>query len=156
MGKTLQRAKIRNAIISLLKTQVALFEFEKTLFTDEKDIKMCDELINDAKKAQDIVMKIDHGDILVSIFNTYLGGKESYFAVLSKSIVKNVEHWDTEEGFKEFLELEAQAKQLYKQDLKEKEETRATIEKARAEGKQIEMVFENGKVKPIVVEEKKN
>lgn len=154
--KELQKGKLKSVISMLLATEIALFEFEYTLMDNEQDKQACKKLISESKKAQEIVYKVKHVEILTSIFNTFLGNRETYFIGLSHSIVKNVRKWDTQKGFKEFLLLEKQAREQHQSEQQERENYQKIIEQAKKEGKKVEMIFENGKIKPIVVEPPKN
>lgn len=153
----LQKSHLKSLIVMMIATQIALFKFEMTLLSDEKDIQACKKLIQEGKKAEDRVYKVQHIEILTSIFNTFFAKKEIYFIALVKSINKNVTRWDTtKKGFKEFLALEDDAINKSKEEEQERIKTQEIIAKAKAEGKKVEMTLVNGKVVPIVVEEKKD
>lgn len=153
----LQKSKLKSVLISLLSTEIALFEFERTLLTDEKDIQACKNLIQKGKKAQEIIANVEHTDILSSLFNSWFAGKETYYLSLAVTINKDVRRFDkTKKGYQEFLIKEKEARAKYEEEREEQIRNKAIIEKARAEGKKVEMTLVNGKVVPIVVEEPKN
>ena len=153
----IQKARLKKVINMLLATEIALFEFEYTLMSDEKDKQACKKLIQSGKKAQGIIANVNHLEILSSLFNTFLAKKETYFISLAVSVNKNVKKWDTtKKGFQEFLRLEQEARDKYNAEIKEREETQKIIEKAKAEGKKVEMMMKDGKIVPVVIDEPKN
>ena len=129
----------------------------KILASDEKSKKVCDKSIKNCKKALKIVPNIKHIEILYSVYNTIVAGKENIFA-LSGTIIssKQLKKWDTtKEGFKEFQEREEEARNKQKLQNEELERNRMVMEEARKTGKKVEIVYENGVAKPVMVEEEK-
>lgn len=154
-----QKAKLKAVFHMLLSTEINIMDFQLTLTDDPKTKQAIKKVIKDSQKAQEIVMKITHYEILVSLYNAFVNGKESFYVLLSSTInSKNkVTYWDrTKKGFNEFIKLEQEAKAQSQKDYEEKLKQQEIIKKAQAEGKKIEMVFQDGKLKPIVVEEKAN
>lgn len=143
----------------MLDSEIAIMDFQLTLATEDEHIKGIKKVIKDSEKAKNIVTNITHYEILVSLYNAFINGKESFYVMLSSTInSKNkVIYWDrTKKGFQEFIRLEQEAKAQSQKDYEEKLEQQKIIQKAKEEGKKIEMVFENGKLKPIIVEDKTN
>ena len=154
-----QKRKLKTVFTDMLLTNIAIMEFQLTLTSDDKDIKGLKKFIKDSKKAIEIVTSITHYEILVSLYNTFLNGKETYFVTLCKTINNKatIVKWDrTEKGFKLFLELENQAKAKSKEEYEKRLAEQETIRKAKEEGKKVEMVYVDGKLQPRIVEEKKN
>lgn len=136
-----------------------IMNFHKTLTNDEKALKIINKSIKTTKRAMEIVGQVKHIEILQSLYNTLLSGKENYFVILPTLLTnKNqVIRWDTtEKGFNEFLELERNAKEKSKQEHEEYVKQQEIIKKAKEDGKKVEFAYENGKLKPIIVEEKTN
>ena len=69
---------------------------------------------------------------------------------------KKIKHWDTEKGFKDFIKAQEKAFEQCDKELEEKKKEREFVEKAKAEGKNVELMYHKGKIKPVVVEEKPN
>ena len=145
----------KQVFINFLETEIAILRFQKSLSKRGKDRKGLDEMIKNSEKAIETVRDLKHIEILTSLYNAFLSQKEHYFIMVEKTLnSENVEKWDkTEDGFKEFLELEETEKAKSQQELEEKKKQAETIAKARAEGKKIEMILEDGKLKPVIVEE---
>ena len=154
-----QKAKLKCVFHMLLATEINIMDFQLTLTDDPKTKKAIKKLIKDSQKAQDIVMKITHYEILVSLYNSFVNNKESYFVMLSTTIIaKNkITRWDrTEKGFKEFLLLEQQAKAQTQKELEERKQQQEMLQQAKKDGKKIEFAYQDGKLKPIIVETEPN
>lgn len=154
-----QKEKLKSVFFSMLDCEIAIMKFQLTLANEEKHIKGIKKVIKDSEKAKTIISGLVHYEILVSLYNAFINGKESFFVMLSSTInSKNkVNYWDkTKKGFQEFIILEEQAKAQTQKELDERLKQQEIIKKAKEEGKKIEMVFENGKLKPIIVEDKPN
>lgn len=149
-----QKVKLKSIVCDLLQSGYDIVEFGLINCDDPLEKKKYVALMRKFKKAKNIVNKINHIEILASLYNSFVSGKESYFAVLCASIIKNVEKWDTtKKGFEEFMALEEEARAKFKEESEERTKTQETIRQAREKGQKIEMVFENGKIIPVVVEE---
>ena len=154
-----QKDRLKAVFNRLLDTEIAIMQFQLTLASEDEHIKGIKKVIKDSEKAKKIVTSITHYEILVSLYNAFVNGKESFYVMFSATInAKNkVTYWDrTKKGFQEFIALEQQAKAQSQKDYEERLKQQEIIKKAKEEGKKIEMVFQDGKLKPIVVEEKSN
>lgn len=154
-----QKERLKAVFNRLLDTEIAIMQFQLTLASEDEHIKGIKKVIKDSEKAKKIVTSITHYEILVSLYNAFVNGKESFYVMFSATInAKNkVTYWDrTKKGFQEFIALEEQAKAQSQKDFEERLKQQEIIKKAQEEGKKIEMVFQDGKLKPILVEEKSN
>ena len=154
-----QKQRLKAVFNRLLDTEIAIMQFQLTLASEDEHIKGIKKVIKDSEKAKKIVTSITHYEILVSLYNAFVNGKESFYVMFSATInAKNkVTYWDrTKKGFQEFVALEQQAKAQSQKDYEERLKQQEIIKKAQKEGKKIEMVFQDGKLKPILVEEKSN
>lgn len=154
-----QRALLKDIFVSMLTTNIEIMRFQITLTKDKDDIKGLKKFIRDSQKAIEIVNGVNHYEILVSLYNTFLNGKETYFVSLSKTISNKatIRKWDkSERGFKLFLELENQAKAKTQEEYNKKVAQQEMIRRAKEEGKKVEMVYVDGKLQPRIVEEKIN
>lgn len=154
-----QKARLKKIFVSLLETNMAVMEFQLTLTDKPEEIKGLKRFVSESKKAIEIINSVVHYEILVSLYNTFLNGKETYFATLCKTInnKKTIVHWDrTQKGFKEFIALESEAKAKTKAEYEKKLKEKEMIEKAKEEGKKVEMVYVDGKLQPRIVEEQVN
>ena len=151
-----QKLRLKSIFLALLDTNISIMQFQLTLTDKEEDIKGLKKFISESKKAQNLINSIRHYEILVSLYNTFINGKETYFATLCKTInSKNtIIKWDrTEKGFKEFVALESEAKARSKKEYEKKLAQQEAIKKAKEEGKKVEMVYVDGKLQPRIVEE---
>ena len=154
-----QKERLKTLFRALIDTNIAIMRFQLTLTSDKNDIKGLKKFIKDSEKAQEIVTNITHYEILVSLYNTFISGKETYFATLVKTInnKSTIVKWDrTQKGFKLFLELENQAKAKSQEEYTKRLEQQEMIKKAKEQGKKVEMVYVDGKLQPRIVEEKSN
>ncbi len=154
-----QKERLKSVFSRFLDAEIAIMQFQLTLVTEKSHVEGIKKVIKDSEKAKNIVTSITHYEILVSLYNAFVNGKESFFVMLSSTInSKNkVTYWDrTKKGFQEFVALEEEAKAQTQKELDERLKQQEIIKKAQKEGKKIEMVFENGKLKPIIVDNKAN
>lgn len=154
-----QKARLKNVFINLLETEISLMLLHKTLTSDEKALKIVAHKIQQAKKSIRIINEIQHIEILQSLYNSFLGGKEVFFAYIPATLLanNNVKRWDTsEKGFQEFLKLDAEAKAKSKQEYEERLKQQELLKKAQEQGKKVEYVMKDGKMQPFIVEDKPN
>ena len=146
---------LKKVFISLLDTNLAITEYQKSLTKKKKDIKFCDKVIEECKKAKETVSLITHIEILESLYKAFVNGKESYFYLICRTTnSEKTLYWDTtDDGFQEFLKLEKDEEEKANAEQYEKMKNAEIIAKAKKEGKKIEMLVENGKVKPVIVED---
>lgn len=154
-----QKEQLKRLFVLMLETNIQIMKFQKTLTDKEEDIKGLKKFIRESEKAIEIVNSINHYEILVSLYNTFLNGKETYFVTLCKTVNNKdtIKKWDrTEKGFKLFLQLESEAKAKTKAEYEKKLAEKEMIEKAKKEGKKVEMVLVDGKLQPRIVDEPLN
>lgn len=155
---TIQNEKLKNTLIKLVETNIAIMEFNLTLVSQENDIKITKDMIKQGKKAIEIIKKVKHNEILTDLYNSFVVGNIPYFVAATRTIAlpNKIKHWDTEKGFKEFIKERENAISQYEKDQEEKKKERERIEKAKAEGKNVELMYKDGKVRHVIVEEKPN
>ena len=152
-----QKAQLKHLFIEMLLTNLAIMNFQLTLTNGKEEQKGIKKFIKDTHKAITIINSVVHYEILVSLYNTFLNGKEAYYLTLCKTINNKttIVKWDrSEKGFKLFLELENQAKAKSQEEYNKRVAQQEMIKKAKEEGKKVEMVFIDGKLQPRIVEEK--
>ena len=141
----------------MLEVNISNLTLHKTFVEKQEEKDGLDRLIENTNHAIEVVKNVKHEDILVSIYNTFMAGKDTYFVMLSQNIVKNVEKWDmSEEGYQEFKKLDEEAREQFKKEQEEKKKQQEVIEQAKKEGKKIEYIYKDGKMIPSIVEPKKN
>lgn len=134
-----------------------IVEFQKENDNDPTHKNTYEKLLRHCNQAQRLVWSCQHIEILASLYNSFVSGKEQYYIILTESIYKNVKKWDTtKKGFEEFMKLEQEAREKYQEERDERVKQQELIKKAREEGKKVDFVFENGKLVPVILEETKN
>lgn len=147
-----------NVIKKVLETNIELMTYYKGIAIDEKSKRVCSKSIRQTQKSLEKLPHIKHIEILQSLFNAIVSGKEVIF-VSAGSLVggKNVQRWDTtKKGFEEFIKLEEESKKAYEQKVEEERKTREVVSKAKQEGKKVSFALIDGKMKPIIEEEPKS
>ena len=150
-----QKELLKKVFVKMLETNIEIMNFQMTLAKTSEELKGLKKFVKETEKAIEIVNSVRHNEILVSLYNTYINSKETYFMSLCKVINRKdtIVKWDrTEKGFKLFQQLENEAKAKSKEEYEKKQAEQEMIAKAKAEGKRIEMVYENGKITPRIVE----
>lgn len=151
-----QCEQLKAIFTKMLETNIEIMLFQITLTKKEEEIRGLKKFIRNTKKAIEIVNSVKHQDILISLYNAFVNGKETYFMSLVRTITNKdtILKWDrSEKGFKEFIKLENEAKAKTQAELEKKLAEQKAIQEAKASGKKVEMVFENGKLTPRIVEE---
>lgn len=153
----IKRKQLTNIIKKVLETNIELMTYYKHYASDEKSKRVCSKSIRQTRKSLEKLPHIKHIEILQSLFNAIVGGKEVIF-VSAGSLInsKNVEKWDTtNKGFKEFLQLEEQEREAKRKEFEEHQKQQKMMEQAKKDGKKVEMVFDptTKKVKPVIVED---
>ena len=157
MKENTKKQYLIKIISRLLEANIDLMSYYKALASDDESKKTCAKSIRKSRLALEKIKKVNHIEILQSLYNTLISGKENIF-VLAGSLIcsKQFYYWDnTKNGFKEFMELENKAKEEQKTKLEEQRKERESIAKAKAEGKKVEMVYDpkTKKLKPSIIEE---
>lgn len=154
-----QKEQLKKIFVSMLETNIAIMKLQMTLTDKAEEIKGLKKFINQSRKAITIINSVMHYEILISLYNTFINGKETYFMTLCKTITnkKTINRWDkTKKGFQEFVMLEAEAKAKSKAEYDKKLKEKEMIEQAKKDGKKVEMVYVDGKLQPRIVEEQVN
>lgn len=153
---TKQKELLKKIFTRMLETNIEIMRFQMTLAKTSEELKGLKNFVKQSEKAIKIVQGVNHYEILVSLYNTFVNRKETYFMTLCNTINRKdtILKWDrTEKGFKLFLQLESEAKAKSKEEYEKKLAQKEMIKKAKEEGKKIEMVYVNGKLEPQIVEE---
>lgn len=156
MGNT-KINELKEIIISMLNVEKSIIRLQRLQDNDTTHRQKYEKLIRHCENAINLVKNVQHIEILASLYNSFVSGKEQFYVILGESIYKNVKKWDTtKKGFEEFLKLDEDARTKFNEEKEERERQQEMIKKAREEGKKIDFVFENGKLIPVVLEEKHN
>ena len=141
-----------NVIVKVLETNLEILKLKKGIATNLEQKKEIAKQVRLTKKAMDIIKSIKHDDILDSLYRSLIEKNEFWFCLVANVVsCKKTIYWDkTENGYKEFVEKEEQAKKLYEEELEKKKK----IEQAKKEGKKIEYMVDptTKKTIPIIME----
>lgn len=154
-----QKVRLKDLFQMLLGSTKAILNFQLTLTNKQEEIKGIKKLMKQCEQAQNIIAGINHIEILISLYNSFIAQKESYYVMLSATInrKKLINRWDkTEKGFKEFVAMENEARAKSKQDFEERQKMQELMQQAKEQGKKVEMVYKDGKLQPTIVEDKPN
>ena len=145
-------------LTKLLETNIELMKYFKSMASDTKSKRVCAKSILNSRKAIETLPTIEHIEILKSLYNLLISGKENMFAVGGGVIIsKQTQYWDKDpNGFKEFMEIEKENKQKYEEQLEKRKKYQETLKQAKEQGKKVDMVYNNGELEPIIVENKEH
>ncbi len=150
-----QREHLQKIFTKLLESEIEILQFQKSISKSQKDKDGLNKMINHGRKAIKTICDLKHTEILVSLYNSFISQKETYFVMIEKTVnSKKTKYWDTtKKGFQEFLKLEVQAKAQTDKEIEERKKQQGAIAKAKADGKKVEMIYKDGKLKPVIVED---
>lgn len=156
-----QRELIIKCIKSVINTNLEILALHKTIFRNNKEsMSAIEKNIRISKKALRNIDNINHIEILRSIYQNIISGKETIFALAPALInSKKCKYWDTtKKGFEEFMELEREANEIAKQKLEQQIKEQEMVKKAKEQGKKVEYVYDNveKRNKPLIIEENNN
>lgn len=153
-----QRELQITAISKMLESNIAIMTCYKNTQKDTKIISVCEKSIRESKKALRYLPTIKHDDIIDSLFRTLTVNSVQLFTIIGPLINgKQVKDWDnTENGYQEFLHLEEEAQQIAEEKKKQQIADQEAIKKAKEQGKKVDYVYKDGKMKPVVMEEDNN
>ena len=161
MKKSVERELLLDLITKSLDLNIANCEFMKRAYRGNQQVlKVINKSIKNSEKALETLPKIKHIEILRAIYSDIIG-QVSAKLMLSGTLVvsKKVYYWDkTENGFKEFMQLAEDNIKLQEQKIKEQQESAVAIEKAKEQGKKVQMIYDPAtkKVKPVIQESENN
>lgn len=161
MKKSIEREYLIDLIVKNLDLNIANCEFMKKAYRGNQQVlKVINKSIKNSEKALESVHKIKHIEILRAIYSDIIG-QISAKLMLSGSLVvsKKVYYWDnTENGFKEFQELCENNIKEQEQKIKEQQESLQAVQKAKEQGKKVQMIYDptTKKVKPVIEESENN
>jgi len=154
-----KRQHLLNIIKDFLKTSKSLLEYYKFSADTKKAKLICNRSLKSIEKALVSVNEIKHIEILEYLYSAFIGNNAIVYSVSGNFInSKKMKHYDTDKGFKEFMDFIEEQKKLEQEREQKRKESEEAIKKAKELGKKVEMVYDNGtkSVKPMVVEEKPN
>ena len=160
MNSNKEREYIIKILTGILTTNISIMYMYKENATDEKSKSICNKSIRQCRKGIKLLPTIQHIEILRSLMEKIVYGKEHYFAVSGALCsYDKIITWDTtENGFLEFTKLEEEEKLLRQKQFEEKQKQQEFVKQAQEQGKNVEMIYDKDtkQIKPIIVDEKTN
>lgn len=149
--------ELKNVLDWFILANIQLVKYHKAMCKDPTQRPQFNKFLKTCDKARENLRNLKHEELLISLYNNLFSGKEAMFTLIPALIAnKQTKYFDTDKGFKVFLEMEEQAKKEYAEKMEKQRKTAEEVEKAKKEGKDVEMVFENGELKPFIVDAKEN
>lgn len=156
---------LKRVISTLLETQIALLDFsllnigkkklESKVLGNEEEFNKLDEMQKKYKKGKKMCYKLQQKlgeitkiDVLQSIYVNLISGKEVIWAYAPALVHQGI-YFCTKKGYKEFLKIQEEERQ--KALAKIEEEKR--IKEAISQGKKVENIVADGKIKKVIVDD---
>lgn len=154
-----KREYLINIIENYLKTGKALLEYLKSVADTRKGKYTCNKSIKKIDQAITHLRQIKHIEVLDYLYSTFIGNGVIAYSISGGMVLsKKLAEYDTDSGVVELKQLMEENKQKQIEKEKQRQDTIQAVNKAKAEGKKVEMVWDKDTktVKPMVVEEKPN
>lgn len=150
-----RRKHLINVLASCLTIGIEIAKLQKLYEINPKAIKVYNRSIKENTYALEHLSSIKHIEILENLYNSLIGPHNAvgYCVIGAIFNKKGAFYYDKEENFQEFLKINKEELEKEEQARKEQEEMRKVVQEATKNGKKIEFVSENGKMKPVIVEE---
>ena len=155
--------KKRNYLITIiqkyLETSKCLMEYYKAVATTRKGKLTCTRSIKKIDQAITHLRQIKHIEVLDYLYSTFIGNNVIAYSISGGIVISpKMKEFDTDKGVEELVALMKEAQEKQQAKLLEKQRQKEVIEKAKEQGKNVEMVWDKDTktVKPMIVEEKPN
>ena len=163
MGHELSEKKKRDYLISIiqryLETSKALMQYYHAVADTRKAKLVCTRSIKGIDQAITHLRQIKHIEILDYLYASFIGNNAIAYSISGKLVLApKLLEYDTDDGVVELRQLMEENKQKELEKEKKRQETINAVNKAKAEGKKVEMVWDNDTktAKPVIVSEKPN
>lgn len=157
MTEKTKRKHLISIIIFYLETAKSEMTYLRAVATTKEAKKTCTKSINSITKAIWKVDKIKHIEILEYIYSSFIGNNVIAYSVSGSIVIsRKLAEYDKDENIEEFKAiLEEQRKDALEKE-KARKETIEAVRKAKAEGKRVEMVYDEKTktTKPLIIEDK--
>lgn len=163
MGQELNEKRKRDYLLAIigayLTTSYNLMAYYKAVADTRKAKLVCTKSMKKLDQARIRINQIKHIEVLDYLYSTFIGNNVIAYSVSGNVVLSDkLKEFDTDTGVEELKQImeEAQQKALEKQ--KQRADTINAVNKAKAEGKKVEMVWDNDTktAKPLIIEEKSN
>lgn len=155
--------KKRQHLISIcqnyLETSKSIMQYYKEVADTRNGKLSCTRSIKSIDNAIVHLRQIKHTEILEYIYSTFVGNNAVAYAISGSIVIsKELNGYDTDDGVKELIEMVSKRKKEQEDKFNEKIKQKEIVDKAKAEGKKVEMVWDKDTktVKPMIIQEKPN
>ena len=163
MGQELSEKRKRDYLISIiqkyLETSKALMEYYHAVADTRKAKLVCTKSIKGIDQAITHLRQIKHIEVLDYLYSSFIGNNVIAYSISGKLVLApKLAEYDTDKGVEELRQIMEEQKQKDLEREKKRQETIDAVNKAKAEGKKVEMVWDKDTktTKPVIVEEKPN
>lgn len=163
MGQELSEKRKRDYLISIiqkyLETSKALMEYYHAVADTRKAKLVCTKSIKGIDQAITHLRQIKHIEVLDYLYSSFIGNNVIAYSISGKLVLApKLAEYDTDQGVEELRQIMEEQKQKDLEREKKRQETIEAVNKAKAEGKKVEMVWDKDTktTKPVIVEEKPN
>ena len=105
-----KRFEMTKSMVNFLEGRVCALKIFKEQIKDIETKKAYEKEIRETQKAIENIKSIKHEQLLITIFNAFVGRYSQFLSLLSTVINTNVEKFDkNEEDFAKFVEIRAKA-----------------------------------------------
>lgn len=163
MGQELSEKRKRDYLISIiqkyLETSKALMEYYHAVANTRKAKLVCTKSIKGIDQAITHLRQIKHIEVLDYLYSSFIGNNVIAYSISGKLVLApKLAEYDTDQGVEELRQIMEEQKQKDLEREKKRQETIEAVNKAKAEGKKVEMVWDKDTktAKPVIVEEKPN
>lgn len=154
-----KREHLINIIQKYLETSKCLMEYYKAVADTRKGKLACTRSIKKIDQAITHLRQIKHIEVLDYLYSTFIGNNVIAYSISGSIVISpKMKEFDTDKGVKELVALMEETRKKEQDKINAKIQQREIIEKAREQGKNVEMVWDKDTktVKPMIVEEKPN
>lgn len=153
-----RKRHLKEILCNYFHTAISFYEYMKRT-GDSKAKRICTKTIHKLEQAIIRVNEINHIEILDYYYTLCIAPNYQVYAVVgSLASSQKMVDYDTDEGIVEFNKIIEEQKQKSLEKEKARQENAKAIQKAKEEGKKVEMVWDKDTktVKPMIIEEKEN
>ena len=150
-----KREYLINIISSYLTTNLTMMSFLREQAPNSHAKRVCTKNIKTTQKAIQYLYEIKHLDILEYIYSSFVGNNIMAYSVSPKMVLSpKIKEWDIEEHHQEFVDYVEELRIYEERKAQERQESQLAIQKAKEQGKKVEMVYdkEQKKVVPVILD----
>lgn len=154
-----KREHLISFLDNYLATAQSLMEYFKDVSTTRKGTYTCKKSLKEIEEARRYIKEIKHIDILDYLYGTFVGNNAIAYSVSGKVVnSKMIKHYDTKNGFDEFLKMVDDQRKENEERERKRQESAEALKKAKEMGKKVAMVYDDKTktTRPMIIEDKEN